>query len=193
MKLFFTRHGHTKGNLEARYVGGASDEPLCAEGLRELRQIPPITGAKRVYVSPLLRTLQTAAILYPGAKPCPLPALREMEFGAFEGKNWRELENDPIYRAWVEGGCTGLCPGGEDRQGFVKRCLSGYRTALSAEAGQEEVHFVIHGGTIMALLGHLAKPSLDYFKATTPPGGRWLCQGDENSLTILQRPEEPKA
>ena len=63
MKIYFIRHGATKGNREHRYVG-TTDEPLLQEEIPTLqsKKMPP---AARVYTSPKKRCIETAAILYP--------------------------------------------------------------------------------------------------------------------------------
>lgn len=38
MELYLIRHGKTKGNGEERYIG-STDEPLSAEGRRELTEV----------------------------------------------------------------------------------------------------------------------------------------------------------
>ena len=38
MELYLIRHGKTKGNGEGRYIG-STDEPLSAEGRRELTEV----------------------------------------------------------------------------------------------------------------------------------------------------------
>ena len=65
MKWVLIRHGKTQGNLEHRYIGSQTDESLCPQGISELKEMhyPPV---QRVFVSPMKRCLETAALLYPG-------------------------------------------------------------------------------------------------------------------------------
>ena len=37
MKIYFIRHGLTEGNIQKKYIG-KTDEPLCTEGIAELRE-----------------------------------------------------------------------------------------------------------------------------------------------------------
>ena len=53
-----------------------------------------------------------------------------MNFGKFEGRNYKEMENDPDYRAWVEGMCLGKCPGGESREEFCARTCEAFLEVL---------------------------------------------------------------
>lgn len=52
-----------------------------------------------------------------------IPEWRETDFGIFEGKTAQEMEEDPDYRAWVDSGCRGPVPGGEQLAEFQARLL----------------------------------------------------------------------
>lgn len=85
MKVWLLRHGRTAYNGGRRYQG-RTDVPLSPEGAAELVRaeiMPPV-----VYVSPLCRTGQTAARMFPAAKQVVVKNLAEMDFGAFEGRNY---------------------------------------------------------------------------------------------------------
>ena len=93
MKVWLLRHGRTAYNGGRRYQG-RTDVPLSPEGAAELVRaeiMPPV-----VYVSPLCRTGQTAARMFPAAKQVVVKNLAEMDFGAFEGRNYVEMEQSHI-------------------------------------------------------------------------------------------------
>ena len=104
------RHGKTIWHDAKRYQG-SSDVPLSEEGKRELCPSPHCP--QTVYITPLCRTRQTAELLFPTARLVIIEDLREMDFGAFEGRSAKEMADDPAYRTWVEGQCRGRCPGGK--------------------------------------------------------------------------------
>ena len=85
MRWVLIRHGQTQGNLEHRYIGCRTDEPLCAAG-REALRLGRYPAVSRVFASPMRRCIETAAMLYPGILPQPVPGFRECDFGAFEEK-----------------------------------------------------------------------------------------------------------
>ena len=172
MKLWLIRHGLTRMSEEKRYQG-ALDEGLSDRGRTELKQAE-FTPA-RVYVSPLRRARETAAILFPAAEQIAVPDLREMDFGAFEGRGWWEMENDPAYRAWVDGGCRSRCPGGEDRAAFSARVCVAMEALLQSG---EELVIVAHGGTQMAALERRGKPAREYYRWQTKCGCGWLLDYD---------------
>ena len=173
MKLWLIRHGLTRLGEEKRYQG-ALDEGLSEHGRAVLKRAefnPP-----RVHVSPLRRAKETAAILFPQAEQFIVPDLREMDFGTFEGRGWWEMEQDAAYRAWVDGGCMGRCPGGEDRAEFSGR-VCGAMEGLLQTAGDVLV-IVAHGGTQMAALERWGRPAREYYRWQTPCGCGWLLEYD---------------
>ncbi|MBC3937324.1 MULTISPECIES: histidine phosphatase family protein [Anaerotruncus] len=155
MKIIFIRHGPTPGNLARRYIG-STDEPLAPGVLPGC----PAPAAERVYVSPLLRCRQTAALLYPASAPVTVPDLRECDFGAFEYKSYEQLQNDPAYRAWMEDRTGTLAPpGGEDTAAFRRRCGRAFEEIVERclADGVSSAAFVVHGGTIMAVMERFAE------------------------------------
>ena len=92
-EIILVRHGKTAGNLEGRYIGSRTDEPLCEEGIHALEEkvregtYPPVD---LVYASPMIRCRQTAKILWPkftdSSQIQYVQNLQECDFGAFENK-----------------------------------------------------------------------------------------------------------
>lgn len=164
MKLWLIRHGLTRLSEEKRYQG-ALDEGLSERGRAALRRadFDPL----RVYVSPMRRAKETAAILFPDAEQIVVPDLREMDFGGFEGRAWWEMEHDAAYRAWVDAGCMGRCPGGEDRATFSARVCDAMEALLQTEG---EPVIVAHGGTQMAVLERWGNPPREYYRWQTGCG-----------------------
>ena len=129
MKINLIRHGQTAGNLESRYIG-TTDEPLCSAGMEALRRRRyPAHGV--LICSPMKRCIQTAQAIYPGVKPTIMHELRECDFGAFEGKNYLELNGDPDYQRWIDSGGNLPFPGGESPEDFRARCCAGFARAVA--------------------------------------------------------------
>lgn len=160
MHIRLIRHGMTAGNAVRRYVG-VSDEPLCPAGREAAEQKPKDDKLDRVYVSPLKRARETAAILFPNAEQIVVPDLHEMDFGVFEGRTGDEMKDDPAYRAWVENRCTGVCPGGESQAVFHARV--GKAFCETVRALDSDATFVVHGGVIMSVLWQFAEPKKDFY------------------------------
>lgn len=185
MLVYLLRHGKTAWNLEGRYQG-SSDIPLCEEGREALK--PADFMPEKVYVSPMKRAAETAQLLFPGVQTIAVPGLEEMDFGAFEGKSFRDLADDRAYRAWVEGNCTAPCPGGEGREDFSQRVCAAFERLMARE--REQLVIVAHGGTQMAILERYGRLHRDYFAWQSPNGGGFLLEAEhweENRALRLLR------
>ena len=190
--IYLIRHAPTKGNLLGRYVGRRTDERLSLEGIDLAEKKGADTSVRLVYVSGLRRTAETAAILYPEAELVALRGLDEMDFGEFENRHWRDMGNELEYRRWVAGSCLERCPGGEEMAEFSERCCSAFLEVLrSQDPETEDLHFVIHGGTIMSILSSLAEPEQDYFSWKCGHLGRYMVSADtgnpERPLRVVEK------
>lgn len=176
MKWALIRHGLTQGNLERRYTGCRTDEPLCPLGAEALRAraFPP---AARVFASPMKRCLETAAILYPGAPVEIIRDFRECDFGAFENKNYAELSRRADYRAWLDSGGELPFPQGESRAEFAARCANAF-SALTRRGLSEDCALIVHGGTIMAIMERFAVPKGRYYDFQAANGEGYLLSED---------------
>lgn len=150
MKIYLIRHGKTAGNLEKRYIG-VTDEPLCPEGISELqkRNYP---DCEIVISSPMRRCIETARLIYPNRPIVIRDDLAECDFGDFEGKNYLELSENPDYQKWIDSGGVSRFPNGESPDGFKRRCIRGFDEAVKKYADKRSIAFVVHGGTIMAVM-----------------------------------------
>lgn len=180
MMIYFIRHGQTQGNLEHRYIG-STDQPLCAQGREALagRKCPAVAA---LYVSPLRRCRETAALLYPDMPQITVDGLRECDFGAFEGHSNEELKEDPAYRAWIDTGGGSAPPGGEAKADMARRTVAAFRSITARHGPEDAIALVVHGGTIMALLEAL-EDSHEFYRWQVPNGGGVCCRWDGGKLT----------
>ena len=165
MDMYLIRHGMTPGNQEHRYVG-RTDEELTETARTELESRREIfQHVDRVITSPMKRCIQTAEILFPYQVPEIQPGLEEMDFGTFEYKNYKELSGNPQYQAWIDSNGTLPFPAGEDLQQFKRRCCKNFQTSVEKllKVGERCVAFVVHGGTIMAILEAFAEEKKNYY------------------------------
>ena len=211
IKLWLIRHGKTPGNEEKRYVG-RTDEGLSALGKKELleRHFPKM---RLLFSSPMKRCLESCEILWPGMETMVISEFREIDFGRFEGKNYQELSGNKDYQAWIDSGGEMPFPGGEGREEFVQRSLSGFWKMFSriadfddGEASREGMKSggatlkdvdescvlaaaVVHGGTIMSVLSKLYGG--DYYDYQIPNGAGYLVTirmaGDDARILSAER------
>ena len=151
MRILFIRHFMTKGNIQRRYIG-TTDEPIE-------QSCVPQEGAgyelvEYVYSSPMLRCVETAQWIYPEINPVIVEDFKECDFGIFENRNYEELKGEKLYQDWLDSNGTLDIPGAESQGGFRKRCINAFDAVMEQLIEQEakSVAFIVHGGTIMAIL-----------------------------------------
>lgn len=183
MKVIFIRHGRTRGNSLGKLIG-VTDESLCAEGIEEIssRTYP---DADIVFSSPLKRCRETAELIY--KKPLNIAeGLREMNFGAFENKSHEELKDYPEYIKWLETGCESKVPEGESKGEFTDRCTAAFKEAVKG-LDCDTAAFVVHGGTVMALLS--AMTGRDFYSFLLKNGQGYICEYDGENLIVTDKLE----
>ncbi|MCM1567915.1 MAG: histidine phosphatase family protein [Roseburia sp.] len=195
MRIYFIRHGQTKGNREKRYVG-RTDEALLEEGKKQLFGRSSFRKAvfepDILYVSPMRRCRETAQLLFPGKEQHVVDAFRECDFGEFEYRNYDELNGNPAYQRFLDSGGTCGFPGGETLKEFQERCVRGFCSVIASAWKQKPdmcVVFVVHGGTIMAILDCFSRPHKDYFEWQTENGNGYaaeLSYDRENGEPVLE-------
>jgi probable phosphoglycerate mutase len=177
MRLLLLRHGQTHGN-----TAGALDTAVPGLDLTDLghRQAEAAAralathGLEQIYVSPLVRTHQTAAPLAEllGLAPRELPGLREIGAGDFE----MAADHDSILgyigtvADWIEGRLETRMPGGESGHEFLERYDAAvaeiHRTAL--EAGNNRILLVSHGAAIRTWISARVADVETHARATDP-------------------------
>ena len=197
-RLLLIRHGATRGNLEKRYVG-STDEGLLPESAGALRERykrwlnvrqsgEPNSGAgefdpEAVYISPMRRCRETAAVLFPGKEYRVIEAFRECGFGDFEYRNYDELNGNPAYQRFIDSGGESAFPGGESKQDFTDRVCRAF-TELEIRG---DAALVVHGGTIMALLDRFSSPHRGYYEWQLPCGAFFETEWDGISVHLVRR------
>ena len=156
-QILLLRHGRTKANEEHLYCG-STDWPLSEEGRERLRQKRGAycTDWESFYTSSLIRTKETLEFLF-GEQEAVIeePDLREMDFGAFEGKSYEMLRDDPAYQEWISGDNERkICPGGESGEQMKERVLRAVDRILLNDSA-ERIVIVTHGGPIAAIMQQL--------------------------------------
>ncbi|HAJ73764.1 MAG TPA: histidine phosphatase family protein [Lachnospiraceae bacterium] len=163
IKLTMIRHGKTAGNLQGRYVGKTDEGILESE--KEKFSAHQMGFIDRLYTSPMLRCVETADILYPSYKKNIVPEFREIDFGTFEYRTYKELSGEPAYQEWIESGGTTTFPEGESLSSFHARIRKGMERICTDALtnGYQNIAMVVHGGTIMSILSRYGIPKKGYY------------------------------
>ncbi|MBE6023715.1 MAG: histidine phosphatase family protein [Cellulosilyticum sp.] len=185
INITLIRHGATDSNKAHRYLG-QTEEGLSMEGVEELqyeRQRGTYPNNKIIFSSPMLRCIQTVSVIYPEQHFIVIPQWREIDFGRFEGKHYKELEVDIEYQVWLDSNGTLPFPGGESREAFIERTNSGFDKVLfylteHVKDHKYNISAIVHGGTIMALLSTWEQGAYFDYQVKNAKGFecRLLCQ-----------------
>lgn len=183
MELILIRHLKTPGNEKRQYIG-STDEALSEQEVQNFVQkqkrenYPPV---QQVIASPMKRCIQTAELIYPKNQITQEELLKECDFGIFEGKTYEDLKDRTEYQAWLDSGGTIAFPEGEEQKEFRLRCVRGMLCQVDrlCKENVESAAFVVHGGTIMAVLEQLAEDQKDFYHWQVENGGGYRMLVDE--------------
>jgi len=155
--LWLLRHPEPEASARGRCYGSL-DLALSPEGIRQARSVADGLAQKTfaaIYTSPRQRCSQAARILGAGCT-CAVeivPALRELDFGEFEGRTYDEIAAmyPDLYQQWMEHPTETRFPGGESFPEMRTRVIAATRDLRSRHAGQS-IALVTHGGVIRIIL-----------------------------------------
>lgn len=149
-RLALLRHGHTAWNRAGR-IQGRSDIPLDAAARATLAglRLPAPWDTDALWSSPLVRATETAQLVA-GRKPHITPALTEMNWGDWEGRQARDLRSDPTcdHRDIETWGWHYTPPNGESPADLRARLIPW------AEQIERDAVAVCHIGVMRVLMAH---------------------------------------
>jgi broad specificity phosphatase PhoE len=121
-------------------------------------------GLAAVYSSPLERARETAAIIAAGAGHDPVieDALTEIDFGAWNGRRFDSLQDDPEWRRWNEERGTARPPGGES-MGEVQARTMRWAAHVAELHPDAAIAAVSHGDVIKAMIAAILGLPLDHY------------------------------
>jgi 2,3-bisphosphoglycerate-dependent phosphoglycerate mutase len=189
-RILLIRHGETEWNRAGRIQGYHADSPLTETGREQARALAARLAREGIDVlhsSDAGRTRETAEPIgaATGLPAIHDPALRERNYGVFEGRSFTEIEiefhvefqkfrtRDPHYAP----------PNGESAAQFRYRIITALE-GIAAGAAGKRVAVITHGGVLGVMYRHtmnisletkrgysLANASLNHFRFAD---GRWL-------------------
>ena len=155
-RVLAIRHGETAWNADSR-IQGQLDIPLNDTGRWQAACMAQSLAGESfdaIYSSDLSRARATAEALAAvvGLEVRPDPGLRERGFGVFEGRTYREIENDLPEQAarWRRREPDFGAEGGETLAGFYDRAIAS-ATRLAARHPGQSIVLVTHGGVLDCL------------------------------------------
>ena len=157
-RIFLIRHGETEWNRQNRLQGN-SNIHLSSEGYHQaitLADHPPFQHVDAIYSSDLSRAMETAGIIAErfNLGVNLMPALRETNFGDWEGREISELiaESPKEFGKFFTAPERCHPPHGETFLECQARALIGIREIIANHENQNVVA-VSHGAAIRLILG----------------------------------------
>ena len=158
MKLYFVRHGESEANLLHEFSNRGFKHGLTERGFQQAEQLGlnlHHIPFKKIYSSPLKRTVQTAEILQQHLN-CPLEitdALREFDTGILEGKSDPESWSihQLVFKQWLGGNWEARIAGGESHLDIQARFIP-FIESLQQQFTNENILLVGHGGLFGSML-----------------------------------------
>lgn len=192
--VHLVRHG-VHDQLQGRLCGRTPGVRMGAAGLAQAAAVGrrlADADVRVVYTSPLERTRQTAEAV---AAACGAPlaedeALLEIDFGAWSGLSFGELDGDPHWRDWNARRDEVRAPGGETMNEVGAR-LERWLRSRAGDGGA--VVGVSHGDVIKAAVGLATGLSMRaHHRFEISPGSiTTLSVGDDGDLKLQTMNEVP--
>nr|WP_294170836.1 histidine phosphatase family protein [uncultured Sphingomonas sp.] len=148
-----------------RLTGRGSDGGLTQDGRSQADALAAELSrdaVAAVYASPRLRTRQTAEAIAAvhGLPATVTEALDEIDFGAWTGRSFEELDGQPEWDRWNSRRSVARCPGGESMTEALDRAAA-FVDEVGQRHGGQTVVLVTHCDIIRALLCREHGRSLD--------------------------------
>ncbi len=171
--LALVRHGETIWHAENRYAG-STDIPLSQRGLEQAERLAnwaAIADLAAIWVSPLLRTRETAA---PSERATGIATrvderLREIHFGKAEGLTNSEIQHSfpGAFAAFQADPVSHPLPDGEDPHDVVQRAIACLKDIQTTHP-RGRVLVVTHNTVIRLALCQLLGVPLSKYRTAFP-------------------------
>lgn len=160
--IYLFRHGLTKGNLNAQYIGH-TDLPLTTDSISSLESIKAhkhYPEVDAVFSSPLKRCIDSAKIMFPKNNTLVIDDFIEYNFGEFEGLTAEELKDNEDFKNWLHGDIYAAAPYGESNAQFSHRICDAFEKVVDGcvKTGTNNIAIVGHAGVLMTILACYGLP-----------------------------------
>lgn len=177
-KVILIRHGLTQANKQVRYCGH-TDVSLSQQGIRQLKKLSKRMASRKVdkiYCSDLKRTVHSAKLVFNGSVIVKRRALREINFGIFEGLTHNQLmrQHPLLYQRWLKKPLKVKVPKAESFTQLKRRVKKELKNIVSKNKNKT-IAIVTHAGPIKILISDILKTK-----------DIWAVKSDSSSLHILE-------
>lgn len=158
MKIYLTRHGETKWNVEGR-LQGSKDSPLTKKGIEDAKALGhrlSKVDLDVIYSSTSPRAMITAEIIRGkrNIKIIQMDALKEMDTGDWQGRTLKEIEkNHPqeYHNYWNSPHLYRAANGGEKFNQVQRRAIAVIKDIIN-EKRYQSILIISHGVTLKSII-----------------------------------------
>jgi probable phosphoglycerate mutase len=187
-RLLLVRHA-TCALTDSVLLGRTLDAPLDDRGRRQAAAVAERLSSERpalIESSPRRRTRETAEAIaaVTGVDVQTSPELDEVDFGAWGGRRFDDLQRDPAWREWNTNRAAAFTPAG-DGIAAVQLRITNHLRRVARAFPRATVIIVSHAEPIRAaLLAYLGWPPDDWHRLSIEPA---------SVTTLLVDPAAPRA
>lgn len=157
--IYLVRHGNIDAGQEKRYIG-ATDLPLSKEGIMQAQRLKKFfysINIEKAYVSPLMRCIQTADIIFKNRdiERVLVKEFTEINMGQWEGKTFKYIKSffPEQFKKRGENIDTFVPTGGESFQQLRDRVIPIYESIVKNSLGN--IIIISHAGVNRIILSNL--------------------------------------
>lgn len=157
--IYLVRHGKIDAGEEKRYIG-VTDLPLSAEGVKQAQKLKKFfhsINIEKAYVSPLVRCVQTADIIFENRdiERILVKEFTEINMGQWEGKTFKYIKSyfSEQFKKRGENIDTFVPPGGESFKQLRDRVIPVYENIVENSVGN--IIIISHAGVNRIILSNL--------------------------------------
>ena len=166
INIYLIRHAKTSMNKGITFCG-SSNVSICKEGISKAKNIskkPVLKDIEDIYITNLIRTKQTADILFGEEKEKKIiPEFAEIDFGDFEGTSiTEETINNKIYQDWLYNYKNLTFPNGDNMHYRAKQARRVLEDIVS-DTKASNIAIVSHCTLIRILLSEIIMGDIDIF------------------------------
>lgn len=186
-RVTLIRHGQTEWNIQRRYLG-LTDIGLNDEGRRQAEKVRKRLAAEhfdKVYSSDRRRARESAELIFTDMHIEPVPELREMDFGVFEGLTYDEIDrlHPDVYKAWINDPLNIRIPDGESFNLVKERVMGAMNRILTDNPGLS-IAVISHAGPISVMMQEY-KSSKGFWEGWPEPGCISVLEFDHGKANVL--------
>ncbi|MGM0216187.1 histidine phosphatase family protein [Enterococcus sp. AZ109] len=171
MKIYLIRHGETDFNNRGLFYG-TTDVSLNQTGINQALELQKklafLPTNIPVYTSELVRTKETAQLIFPTQEKLALAELNEKSFGLWEGMNADQIQAKfPIeWQNWLDEPFEATPPDAEPFFDFRWRVLTKFQQLLKQK---QDIVIVSHLGVLRVIL-QACNPGTTFWEVDVPQG-----------------------